>query len=250
MLLEKDIELIEGLPAIYIVSLNAIAISDLHLGFEGGMAKAGVAIPKANLKNIIEIITKAIAGRQISRIIIVGDIKNDFSRVNGEELNEMREIMRFLAGKRIDVDVVKGNHDNFIEGYARGLGITVHMEKLEVGGYLFAHGDKPISGTLPKTVVIGHEHPSIGIRTKTGVMERFRCFLYGETRQLRKRSMLLVLPAIGYFETGSDVNVSSKSRIMSPILKKANVDEMRAIAVGDGSTLDFGKVKELRNIEL
>ena len=72
-----------------------------------------------------------------------------------------------------------------------------------MGQYMFAHGDKKIVGIEPAVslVVMGHEHPSIGIRTRMGSIERFRCFLYGNLFAGRKQIRLLVLPASGYFET-------------------------------------------------
>ena len=37
---------------------------------------------------------------------------------------------------------------------------------------------------------------------------------------------------------------------MSPVLKAVRIDEIRAIVVDQGATLDFGKIKELRYLEL
>jgi putative SbcD/Mre11-related phosphoesterase len=252
MIIGKDMELVEGLPVLYIASIKALVVSDLHLGYEGGMAKTGVVIPKANLKSILESITKAVGGRDVKQLIIVGDIKNNFSKVSIEELRELREITTAMREKGVAVEMVKGNHDNFIETYSKDLGIRVHNDHLILGDYLFAHGDKQLSPTDTKisTIIIGHEHPSIGIRTRFGTMERMRCFLYGDISYSGRKANLIVLPAIGYFETGSDVNVYSKSRIMSPVLKKAGIDSMEAIVVSHGSTLSFGRVGSLRRLEL
>ena len=150
------------------------------------------------------------------------------------------------------IDLVKGNHDNFVDRYSHSLGIAVHSGELVMGGYLFAHGDKQLgkSDSDISTVIIGHEHPSIGIRSRVGTVERLRCFLSGRIAYSGKRTVLIVLPASGYFETGSDINLHSKKRVMSPVLKRADVDDMEAIAVGHGSTLSFGKVKHLKGIEI
>ena len=252
MNLGDGIELIEGLPVLYIKSMNALVISDLHLGYEGGMVKSGVAIPKANLRSIIEILEKAFNGRQIRKVIVVGDIKNDFSGVIAEELSELRSVINFINGKGASLELVIGNHDNFISKYSAALGIRIYPHQLLVSGYLFAHGDKQLGKAEGEvlTAIIGHEHPSIGIRSRVGTIERFRCFLSGKIAYYGKKVNLIVLPAIGYFETGSDVNLHNKRRILSPVLKKADVDQMEAIAIGDGSTLNFGKVGDLRNIEV
>jgi len=40
------IEIIEPYPALYIQELDAIVVSDLHLGYEGIMAEQGILVPK------------------------------------------------------------------------------------------------------------------------------------------------------------------------------------------------------------
>ncbi|MDE1865212.1 MAG: metallophosphoesterase [Candidatus Micrarchaeota archaeon] len=250
MLVGKDIELVEGLPVMHIRSLRALVVSDLHLGYEGGMAKSGLAIPKANLKSVTGILAKAAKGRGVTRVIVVGDVKNDFSGVIGEEVNELREIVQAMKGISVAIEVVKGNHDNFLDSYSRALGIKVHGSQLLEGGYLFAHGDKqlPKSSGVVGTVIIGHEHPSIGIRSRAGTLERLRCFLHGTFSYAGRDTELIVLPAIGYFETGSDVNLRGRGGVMSPVLKKADIDQMEAIAIGDGLTLNFGRLKDLKDV--
>lgn len=252
MNLGDDIELIEGLPVLYIRSTKSLVISDLHLGYEGGMVKSGIVIPKANLRSITEILENAFNGRQVGRLIVVGDIKNDFSGVTAAELSELRSIVNFINGKGASLELVVGNHDNFILKYSTALGIRVYPHQHTVSGYLLAHGDKPLKKTDEgvSTAIIGHEHPSIGIRSRIGTIERFRCFLSGKIAYLGKKVDLIVLPAIGYFETGSDINLHSKRHILSPVLKKADIDQMEAIIVGHGSTLNFGKVGNLRNVEV
>lgn len=251
MVIGKEMEIMEGLPVLYIGSINALVVSDLHLGYEGGMAKEGVAIPKANLKSVIATLEKAFEGRKVGRVIVVGDIKNDFSGVIAEELNELREIVNFVKGKGASLELVMGNHDNFISKYSGALGITVHQQHLLVSGYMFAHGDKELEKlTDVSTIIIGHEHPSIGIRSRLGTIERLRCFLYGRIPYSGKKAELVVLPAVGYFETGSDINLHSKRRILSPVLRSIDIDRMEAIAVGHGSTLNFGMIGKLRGIEI
>jgi putative SbcD/Mre11-related phosphoesterase len=248
----EDLEMLEGLPVLYIKGMKALVVADLHLGYEGGMAKEGAAIPKANLKSVMETLGKALEGRTVERLIVVGDIKNDFSNFNAEELNELGEIARALKKKGVSIDLVKGNHDNFIDRYSQALGIAVHSGEFVLNGYLFAHGDRQLkkaeSGV--STIIIGHEHPSIGIRSRVGTIERLRCFLSGKIAYGGRKTDLIVLPAVGYFETGSDINLHGKGRIMSPVLKKADLDRMEAIAVGHGSTLGFGRIGDLRTLEL
>lgn len=243
MMLSRDVELIEGLPLAYIKSLNALVASDLHLGYESHMARSGVFVPKVNLRKILSDLEKGINGREVKRLIVVGDIKNDFSDVGEDEFNELYDIIKFCSGRSVEVTLIKGNHDNFIERYRAPFRIKVYGGEFRINDYMFAHGDKiPAIVERPKLLITGHEHPTIGIVNSIGRIERLRCFLYGKYGKVN----LLVLPAISYFATGSDINTSSRERIMSPILKDSDIENAHAIAIGYGSTLDFGRVIDLR----
>ncbi|MGD0729200.1 MAG: metallophosphoesterase [Candidatus Micrarchaeaceae archaeon] len=246
MILDKDIELLEGLPIAYIKSIDAFVVSDLHLGYETKLAKNGVFIPKVNVRKIISDFEKGLRFKKPGKIIVVGDIKNDFSTVDVDEFNELHEIVKFCNEKKIELILIKGNHDNFIERYRGPFKIKIYNNEAKIGDYFFAHGDK-----LPKFpkekikfLITGHEHPSIGILNSIGRVERLRCFLSGKYENIN----LLVLPAISYFASGSEINFAPKGNLISPILRSTSMDTMHAIAIGYGSTLDFGTIADLRKI--
>ncbi len=245
MRLNKDVELIEGLPLAYIKSLRAIVASDLHLGYESHMAKNGVFLPKVNLKKILSEFEKGVEGRKVEKIIIVGDIKNDFSNVEIDEFNELYEIIKFCKEHGIELILIKGNHDNFIDRYKESFKIKIYSDHAAIGDYLFAHGDKlpEISGK-PTMLITGHEHPAIGIVNSIGRTEKLRCFLSGRYDKVD----LLVFPAVSYFASGSDINIAPKEHLLSPILKQIDIDKMHAIAFGYGSTIDFGTIAQLRKL--
>ncbi|MDE1871316.1 MAG: metallophosphoesterase [Candidatus Micrarchaeota archaeon] len=242
----KDIELLDGLPIAYIKSINAIIVADLHLGYESHMAKSGVFIPKANLGKILKELNNGIARTGAKRIIVVGDIKNEFSSVEQDEFNELYEIIKFCRGANVELVLVKGNHDNFIDRYRDPLKLKTYNGEAMIGDYLFFHGDKlpKLTGKKPKMLISGHEHPSIGIVNFSGRTERLRCFLLGEYRKTR----LLVLPAISYFATGTDINLRPEGSLLSPVLKEMDLGKVHAIAFGYGSTLDFGAIGNLRKL--
>jgi len=246
MMLNKDVELLDGLPIAYIRSLDALVLSDLHLGYESHMAKKGVFIPKANLKKILGELEVALRIKKARRIIVVGDIKNDFSTVGDDEFNELYEIIQLCKKKKVELTLIKGNHDNFIDRYKEPFRIGVFSNEARIEGYLFFHGDKvpKITGNKPRMLISGHEHPSIGIVKSIGRTEKLRCFLSGTYKGID----LLILPAISYFAVGSDINLQSNKHLLSPIFRNIDVDSMHAIALGYGSTIDFGSIGDLRRI--
>ncbi len=246
MKIESGVEALEGIPMLYIKRLSAVVCSDLHLGYEGIMADKGTFLPKVNLSSIKEMIKKAGKERHFDNIIIDGDIKNEFSKVHTEELNEFLELVDFLIAeiKIKRIIIIKGNHDNFINRVAGNRSIEVHEREAVIDGFLFFHGED-----LPKAkadfLVMGHMHPAVTLHDDLGTREKLRCFLYGKTADGRK---LVVLPAMGYFAEGVSVNLEDVSK-MAPIFKSyADIDRMNTLCVGDGETLGFGSIGELKRI--
>ncbi len=244
MRLTDDVELLDGLPVAFIKSLDAIVVADLHLGYEGVMAKQGLFLPKVNLKKIFTIIKNAINKTQAKTIIVNGDIKNEFSKVDEEEFNELFDFINFVKQLDVSLILIKGNHDNFVDRYKDPFKLKIYQQEAKLGDYLFFHGEElpnDLSSGV-KMLIMGHEHPAIGIFNKAGKREKLRCFLFGTF----ENKSILVLPAMNYFASGTDINMTNKSDLLSPVFKRMNVDEMRAIATGYGSTMDFGTIYMLR----
>lgn len=244
MRLNDDIELIKGYPIAYIKSINALVISDIHLGYEGVMAKRGILIPKVNLTTILEMLRKAINAKHPERIIINGDIKNEFSHVDPEEFNEMSELVKFTESMHIKLTLIKGNHDNFVDRYKRPFKIDIYKQSVKIGNYLFFHGEKLPPKSSAKMLIMGHEHPAISIFNDVGKKEKLKCFLFGNY----KGSKILILPAMNYFAGSTDINIIPKGKLLSPIFSNLDIDSMHAIAIGYKSTIDFGNIHQLRTI--
>jgi len=247
MKLNKDMEIVDGYPILYIRSLNALVCSDLHLGYEGVMAEKGTFLPKVNLKRIKKFLRAAAERTGAMRIIIDGDIKNEFSKVHLEEFNEFKELVDYLNNdlKFEKITLVKGNHDNFVDRIKPGLGIEVFAHEALIDGTLFFHGEGMPTIKTFKTLIMGHVHPAIAVYNKLGVKEKLHCFLYGKSR---KGTEIVVLPAMNYFAEGVAVNFEDV-REMAPIFKSAiDLNKMHAMCIGEGETLDFGTVGELSKL--
>jgi hypothetical protein len=244
MMLDENIELIDGKPLAYLKDLKALVLSDLHLGYEGMMSKEGVLIPPVNLKRIIEMVSEAMTGRAVKSLIIDGDIKNEFSTVEQAEFNELYDLIMFARSKKLDMILIKGNHDNFVERYKEPFKLKVYRQEARMGRYLFFHGEEmpPAAERGVEFLIMGHEHPAVGIYDSIGKQEKLKCFLYGKY----KRRRLLILPAANFFAGGTAVNIEPKENLLAPIFERVDIDKMHAIVLGYGSTIDFGTVKELR----
>ncbi len=245
MQINESIDLIEGMPIAYIKPLNSLVISDTHLGYEGQMSTSGTLIPSRNLRFIEDIIEKAVIITGADRLIITGDLKNDFSDLKYYERKEIGELIEFCEKISVKLILIKGNHDNYLDRIKNSYNIDIIGDYLLEKGFYITHGDE-----LPKckadTYIIGHEHPSIIIYRQVGYGEKMKAFLYGGTKDGNK---LLVLPACSIFAPGSNINEEKKEELLSPFLKDfCDVDNLNAICISEGENLNFGKIKDLRDI--
>ncbi len=245
MKITEDLCIVEGYPVLFIKSMNALVCSDLHLGYEGVMAEKGNFIPKVNLKNIKRILTHAVNETKADRLIIDGDIKNEFSKVHIEEFKELRELVDYLKSELElgRITLIKGNHDNFVDRVKNRIGIeTFSCEMLE-NSRLFFHGDGMPREKLYKLIVMGHLHPAITLYNKVGVKEKLHCFLYGKTK---KGQEAIVLPAMNYFAEGVGVNTQDVSDIVPFFRSFIDINNMRALCLGEREIMDFGVIGNLR----
>lgn len=223
------------LTNLYSILIDNIAIfSDLHIGYEGVLRLEGAMVPKYQKKIIEKRIEEIIKRYSPDKIIINGDFKHEFGRNLKQEWNEVSEILDFLV-KKVDVVIVRGNHDNFIKTIAKKFNVEVRDE-YEYGGIKFVHGHKEERGDR---IVIGHEHPSLCLRDRVGVIARLPCFLVSKE--------VIVLPAMSPLASGTDVSSAEREEYLSPILKNYDVDEMEIYAISD-ELLYFSKVGELKKI--
>jgi len=239
------IEIIKPYPAVYIPEIDAIAIADLHLGYEGIMAEHGMLIPKVQFKKEIEALKKIIKKKQAKRIIINGDVKHEFSETSYHESKEVSDLLQFLEENFVDVIVIKGNHDNFIARVTKRFDVELRDE-LELENFYFLHGHRiPEKFKKAEHVIIAHEHPAIALFDEIGAKEKMDCFLFGEMGD----GKITVLPAFSPLAYESEVNLIPSSELLSPILKSANIEKFRVIGISEETgCLDFGELGKLRRI--
>ncbi|EFD93020.1 MAG: phosphoesterase [Candidatus Parvarchaeum acidophilus ARMAN-5] len=245
MIINESIELLEGIPMVYLKPLSALIISDTHLGYEGQMSSSGTLIPSRNLSFIKDMIEYGVMHTSAKRLIITGDLKNTFSDLEYYEKREILELIEFCSSRNLKISMIKGNHDNYLDRIKNMYDIDIIKEYIEEDNFYISHGDE-----LPlieaDTYIIGHEHPSIVIYRQNGSKQKLKSFLWGETYNKKK---ILVIPAASIFATGTDINDTEKKDLLSPFLREfCDVNELNAICISEGENLNFGKIKYLRGI--
>lgn len=237
MKISKDIELIG--KSLFLIKEKTLVISDLHIGFEQAALDSGFFIPKTQHENIKkglkEIFSKI---KNITKIIILGDLKHDFGRINRQEWKETIEILDLLKKNCKEIILIKGNHDNMLEPIAEKFELTLRdyyiLDKIA-----FFHGHKIWNELYDKNIktwIIGHKHPAITIR-KGAKQEIYKCFLVGKF----KDKELIITPSFFPLTEGSDVFIYD-----THFAFKLNEKNFGVYVVDDeGSVYDFGKVKDV-----
>ena len=242
-----NFETVSSIPCLYHEGLDLVVISDLHLGLEGGMTSKGSYVPEFQLDELLENLREIQKRTQASRLLVNGDLKNEFKTSLYSEKSEIEEFIDTAEGLFDELILIEGNHDTFIES-------TVEKKGYELKKYfiehktLFTHGHISLEKLeIEKefdTVVIGHEHPALELKDEVGVKEKVNCFLYGKNREGKG---LIVMPAFSTISNGSGVNKMPSRELLSPILRDfIDKSSMEAIAVSREAGLfefpELGKI--------
>ena len=218
-----------------------LVVGDLHIGIESEMRRKGVHVPSQTHRMEEELISLS-NGHQ--RLVILGDVKH---RVPGSTPQEHKEVPRFfesMLGVFDKVDVVKGNHDGYIENFVPE-GVEVHPSSgLKVGEIGLVHGHtwptRAVMGS--KLLVMAHNHPTLMFKDGVGKRTSESCWIKAPMVGPGKRYIdvpeeMIVVPALNRALGGSPVNITGK-RLLGPLLTRDMValDEAR-IYLLDGISL-------------
>lgn len=226
--------------ALWIPKEKVLAIADVHLGYEEALNKQGVLVPREQFRHTVKRLQPLLEAHKPETIVVNGDLKHEFGRISDQEWKEVLKLLDLMGRHCKHIVLIKGNHDTILGPLAEKRNLKV-CKSFTAGDVLFLHGDSVPDKTMLKgikTVVIGHEHPALGLRDGERI-ESFKCWLLGKW----KRKNLIVMPSFNLVVEGSDV---LKEKQLSPLLQQG-LDKFSAYVVDDsGNLLPFGKVKDLR----
>jgi len=138
---------------------NYLIVSDLHIGFEHRFNKEGFNITPSITK-MLKTLTELIQVHKPDKLLILGDVKSGFSRINKEERRHVPKLMENII-EQVETSIIPGNHDGLLKTL---LPKEVKLESREIiiDDTGFFHGHTIPSKKLAdaKRLVMGHIHPS------------------------------------------------------------------------------------------
>lgn len=229
---------------LYVEPVGALIVADLHIGYEEALAEQGIHLPRSQYHKIKRLVSEMLEHLAPEVVVLLGDVKHEFGEATRQEWIEVADLIKFLRASVRELLVVRGNHDNYLIPILKREGVPLFDPTLQLGDVLLAHGHKALDvrGAQPHTIVVGHEHPAIALKDDLGIKYKFKCFLAGELSGKR----LVVLPALSPLMPGSEVNVLPKERLLSPILRQAELENFRVFVTDpEVGVYDFGLLKHL-----
>ena len=239
----KQMQLKQGINiidlALHLPEQNTLVLADLHLGYEEHLRKQGFMVPWFQYEKIKARLAKIFKQTgHLEKIIINGDLKHEFGRIPQQEWEEVLGLIVFLREHCDELILIKGNHDVTLGSVAIKKKIEPTSPGLLIGNIYITHGHKiPENEKIKKakTVIIGHQHPAIGI-TDGITTETYKCFLKGRW----SRKDIIVQPSFCLVTEGIDI---LKDGVFSPFLKqKINTFDVYVVA---DEIMYFGKVKAI-----
>lgn len=154
--------IVQGKPAMVLEGDEKILIiSDIHAGFEDGMAANGIRTGKRTaIGETISDILEMVDAEGPDSVVFLGDVKSSVSGIGRSEWDDIPRLFSEV-GARCGVVLVPGNHDAGIQRLLpEGVTVTSPAGIVEQG-VLLTHGHRMPSGNLAHVdgIVMGHLHP-------------------------------------------------------------------------------------------
>lgn len=178
---------------------RSLILADVHLGKGTAFRHFGLPVPTgASDKDLLRI-DRLIEQSNARRLIILGDF------VHARQSHDDAMIARlnaWRARQRIDIALVRGNHDRASGRLDEQLRIEEWEEGHREGSFAFAHAPCLIEKAI---VFCGHVHPVLSVEDFDGSRVRIPCLV--------EEAGMIMLPAFGSMTGGHPVAPSPENRI-------------------------------------
>ncbi|MEO6151268.1 MAG: ligase-associated DNA damage response endonuclease PdeM [Mucilaginibacter sp.] len=209
---EQDLLLLPQ-KAIYWEQQKTLIAADVHLGKVGHFRKAGIAVPRDMEQDDLGMLSDLIEEYHPEKIIFLGDLFHSDMNADFDWFAMWRQ-----RHAKIEIILIRGNHDIIHDSHYTGLNVALHNELL-VGPFLMLH--HPLTGAkltdAEGYILCGHIHPGVELVGKGRQRITLPCFAFGKKQA--------ILPSFGKF-TGKVAVYNQKTDRVFGVLK----DKVIAIA--------------------
>jgi len=216
--------------AVWLEEWRTLAVADLHLGYAWAHRAEGQLLPIDTREDSTERLLKLLERYPAQEVVLLGDIVH-----RAVDVPALHTELRWLAltvGERARLRLIGGNHDGELAATLATAGIVLEVDaSATVGPHLLLHGDERDEAIAEARlleragdggrVILGHEHPAIGISDGVASHVKCPCFVTGTN--------FLILPAFSRWAAGGDIR---SYRFMSPYARLRPAERAIAIVAG------------------
>lgn len=228
---------------------DTLVVADLHIGKEEELRQAGFSLP-SQTQAMGEKIAALLDEFRPKRLVILGDLKHQIPRFTGLERRDVPRFFDLLEDAVAEVHLVQGNHDGNI-ALILPRWVTLHGAagvRLEDVGYIHGHAWPAPDVMEAKTLLMGHNHPTVLLPDRLGPRRLARCwvrapFVASAPRYATYPEELVLVPAFNEFSGGTTMNETG-SRYLGPVLNYGLVAMERGqVYLLDGTYL--GRLRDM-----
>jgi DNA ligase-associated metallophosphoesterase len=176
-----------------------LILSDVHLGKARHFRANGIAVPLSSEQSNTTRIKKLIDACRPKRVLILGDL---FHSSYNQEVSKFKMFLNKFPS--ISFELVIGNHDVLGLATYQELNLIIHENSFIEGPFIFTH--EPL--LVPNETyynLSGHIHPSVVLKGKGRVKQRFACFYFGQKQGL--------FPAFGSFTGTAEIQPKKRDQV-------------------------------------
>jgi len=185
-LLNQDLLLLPQ-KAIYWQQEKALIAADVHLGKVGHFRKEGIAVPLNMEQSDLAVLSDLIHEHKPEKVIFLGDLFHSDMNADWDWF-----ILWRSQFPKLQIILIKGNHDIIDDSYYHQLNIILYDELL-IGPFLMLH--HPLTETdllnAGGYAFCGHIHPGISLTGRGRQHLTLPCFAFGKNQA--------ILPSFGKF---------------------------------------------------
>jgi DNA ligase-associated metallophosphoesterase len=201
-LLNQNLKLLPQ-KAIYWQQEKALIAADVHLGKVGHFRKAGIAIPRDMEQNDLAILSDLIYEHKPEKIIFLGDFFHSDMNSDWDWF-----ILWRSQFPKLEIILVRGNHDIIDDSYYQRLNIQLH-DQLLIGPFLMLHHPLPENKLKQADgyVFCGHIHPGVRLMGRGRQSITLPCFAFS--------TMQVILPSFGQFTGRVAIRSNKTDRVFA-----------------------------------
>lgn len=186
--------------AIYYPAHRALLIADAHFGKAAAYRRLGQPVPHGTTRMNLERLDRLLADYPVDHLVFLGDFLHAPESHAAATLSAIEQWR--ASHSRLQITLIRGNHDKRAGDPPEYLGIDVVEEPLVMGPFALQH--EPDAHPALH-VLAGHVHPVYRLRGRGRQSLRLACFYLGKRISL--------MPAFGEFTGGFAIQRTEDARV-------------------------------------